>query len=63
MKLQLQILFGTSVKDTHIQNKTSIVFFYKFRPDIFNYSDNDINETRMSKIIKFDLISNTGKMI
>jgi hypothetical protein len=63
MKLQLQILFGTVASDIHKRNKTTIIFFYKFSPDIFNYSENDINETRMSKIIKFDLISNTRKPI
>jgi hypothetical protein len=56
MKLQLQILFGTVASDIHKRNKTTIIFFYKFSPDIFNYSENDINETRMSKIIKFDLL-------
>lgn len=58
MKLQLKILFGQSIQNWHDRNITYIIYFPTYRPDIFNYSHNDINITRMLKLSNFQIINN-----
>jgi len=58
MKLQLKILFGQSIQNWYDRNTTHIVYFSTYRPDIINYSHNDINITRMLKLSNFQIINN-----